>query len=369
MTTALTPAPQEERIEAFLRRPDTVEKFTPILGRGANSFISSALILINSDPKLQECTTISLYKSILRAATLELSLDPAARQGYIIPRRKKVKSYRAADGTVIPEHYVMEANFQPHYNGTRNLAERTGRYLIINVSPVYEGQRILLNQMTGLHYFDLGGGLLGMPEQTSRMVAGTIDVTDGKPEKRVIGYLGYYKTTRGIERTVYMTIREIHEHAQMWAKDNYESQYGSWKDPKKLPYMEMKTVFIQLTKTMDLSGRENEKLRKAIEIEEGDDFTDLGETTEAGREVIDAETDEQTETPKIEPIAAGFSKPEATDGNPDPVTDVTWKMYTETAQKAEKAGVKFTTVKRGDTTDGDLIAYIKELEVKIKRSK
>lgn len=362
MATAIQPTTQDDRIEVFMRKPETLERFTPILGKNANSFISSALILINSDPKLQACTTMSLYKSILRAASLELSLDTNLRQGFIVPRGKKIRAYKNASGENVAEHYVQEANFQPHYNGVRNLAERTGRYRIINVSPIYAGQRIRLDQLTGLHYIVLGDTFT-LPEQSNRLnVANTMDVTDGKPTSQVIGYLGYYKTFQGIERTVFMTIKEIHEHAQKWAPDNYKSEWGSWKDPKKLPYMEMKTVFLQLTKTMDLSGKESAKLRKAIEIEDGDDFSDLEQTETTEPIQPPAEIIEGIELEK--PV--GFGKPEATSDNPDPVSDITWKMYTDAATKSEKLKIEFTTVARNNTTDSDLLAYVKQLEFKIK---
>lgn len=258
----------DERIEVFMRKPETIEKFTSILGRSAMAFISSALILINSDEKLQECTTVSLYKSILRSASLELSLDQSIRQGWLIARKRKIKAYTKTDGTKVPEHWVQEATFQPHYNGLRALAERTGKYKVINVSPIYAGQVVRLDQLTGLHYIVLGNTFT-MPEQSNRLtVANTLDVTNGKPQEKVVGYLGYYKTQKGVERTVYMSISEIHQHARTWALDAYNNEYGAWKDPKKLPVMEMKTVFLQLTKTMDLSGKENENLRTALEIED-----------------------------------------------------------------------------------------------------
>ena len=113
-----------------------------------------------------------------------------------------------------------------------------------------------------------------MPEQVSRFVVGKIDVTNGSPKNKVVGYLGYYRTHKNVEKTVYMSVQEVHEHAKQWAPEAYNSDYGAWKDPKKLPIMEMKTVFIQLTKTMDLSGQENEKLRKALEIENNGDVID-----------------------------------------------------------------------------------------------
>ena len=370
MTTAIQPTNTEDRIDVFMRKPETLERFVGIMQsqQEAKSYINSALILINSDAKLQACTTMSLYKSVLRSASLGLSLDPALRQGYIIPRGKKIKAYKDANGNMVQEHYVQEANFQPHYNGVRNLAERTGRYRIINVSPIYAGQQIRLEQRSGLHYIVLGEDTFTMPEQTTRLnVANTLDVTNGKPEAAVIGYLGYYRTHKGVERTVYMTLKEIHEHAQKWAKDNYASEYGSWKDPKKLPYMEMKTVFLQLTKTMDLSGKESEKLRKAIEIEEGDDFSDL-----ENQPVIEAQPEPATEIVEgveLQKPSATFARPEPTTDNPDPVNDITWKTYQETLSKANGLRIDTAAVVRENTTDGDLITYIKQLEVNIKAKK
>ena len=367
MATAIQTTNKEDRIEAFLDRPEAQKRFVSILKDDAKPFINSALVLINSDPKLQECTTLSLYKSVLRAATLELSLDTSLRQGYIVPRGKKIKAYTKPDGTKVPEQWVKEANFQPHYNGIRNLAERTGRYKVINTSPIYEGQRIRLDQLTGLHYIVLGEDTFTLPEQASRLtVANTIDVTDGKPQAKVIGYLAYYKTHQNVERTVYMTIKEIHEHAQKWAPDNYNSEYGSWKDPKKLPYMEMKTVFLQLTKTMDLSGKESAKLRKAVEIEDGDDFEDL-EAQPAEPEAEQAPA--ILEGVELQKPTVTFHAPEATAANPDPVSDVTWKMYQESLSKANGLRLTIPAVVRENTTDTDLIAHIKELGTKIKAAK
>lgn len=379
MTTPITTAivSKDERIEIFLRKPETIARFTPLLGKSAQSFVNSALILINSDPKLQECTTMSLYKATLRAATLELSLDLSVRQGWIIPRSRKIKGYKNQAGEMIPEHWVKEASFQPHYNGLRNLAERTGKYKVINCSPIYKGQHIRLDQLTGLHYI-VYGDTFTIPEQANRLtVANTLDVTDGRPaEDQVIGYLAYYKKFDGTEKTAYMSIREIHEYAQKWAPDNYNNEYGTWKNPKTRPTMEMKTVFLALTKLMDLTGKESAKLKKAIEIEDGDDFSDL-ETVEGQTSEPDPEPEQPKNTPEvitaeavtIQAPTTGFTKPEPTAENPDPVSDVTWKMYEETKSKANAARLTIPYVNREKTTDADLIAHIKELEFQIKKAK
>lgn len=261
MVAPTQPAPEVKEIAVVLfNKPEIKAKFQPILGAGTDAYIQSALLCISDNPKLLECTPQSLVKSALRSATLGLSLDPALRQAFMIPRYNK-----QAKGQV--------AYFQPHYNGLYNLAQRTGKYRAINVSPIHEGEQVFENVQTGLHgYRPAGYNALAVPNnQISGLDSGWRDVTSGKNEKPIIGYLGYFKTMDGLEKSVYMTVKEIHEHAQKWAPENYNSDYGAWKDPKKRPTMEMKTVFLALTKFMDLSGERNAILRQAIEADTNPD--------------------------------------------------------------------------------------------------
>lgn len=255
--TQATPEVKEFAVAVF-NKPAIIEKFQAILKGGTNAYIQSALLAITDNPKLMECTAQSLVKSTLRSATLNLSLDPALRQAFLIPRRVK--------GTWV-------ANFQPHYNGLYQLAVRTGKYRTINVSPIYEGEKVYEKVQTGLHgYVPEGYNALATPNpDISGMDSGYRDVTSGKSEKPIIGYLAYFKTMDGLEKSVYMTVKEIHEHAQKWAPENYSSDYGAWKDTKKRPTMEMKTVFLALTKFMDLSGERNATLRQAIEADANQD--------------------------------------------------------------------------------------------------
>ena len=259
MATPNQPTPEvKELAVAIFNKPNILEKFQAILKSGTNAYIQSTLLAITDNTKLMECTPQSLVKSALRSATLGLSLDPALRQGFIIPRKNK--------GTWV-------AQFQPHYNGLYQLAQRTGKYRAINVSPIHEGERVFENVQTGLHgYIPEGYNVLAAPsDQISGMDNGYRDVTGGKNEKPIIGYLAYFKTMDGLEKSVYMTVKEIHEHAQKWAPENYNSDYGAWKDPKKRPTMEMKTVFLALSKFMDLSGERNAILRQAIEADANPD--------------------------------------------------------------------------------------------------
>lgn len=252
-TTAIT-------VSDYLRKPEIMQRFTDVLGNGANAYVQSVLIVVGSDEKLRECTPQSIYKSALRAATLGLSCDPAVKQAWIVPYGKNV-------GTRDNPKWIKEAQFQPHYLGLYTLAMRTGKYWIINVSPVYEGQRVLENPLTGLHVVMEGNGFIGEPKAANPAY---IDVTDRrKKDMKVIGWIGYFKAKKGNEKSIWMSCVEIEDHAQKFVKDYLDEKTGkvknpNWKDPDKRAVMEMKTVLRKLLAWADLSGTENAKLAEAL---------------------------------------------------------------------------------------------------------
>ncbi len=291
MTQATETQTEKEMAIQLFNKPVIIEKFRAILQGGTNAFIQSALICIADNTRLMECTPQSLVKGALRSATLNLSLDPALRQGFLVPRKDK-KSGGA-----------WVASFQPHYNGLYQLAQRTGKYRAINVSPIHQGERVFENVQTGLHgYVPAGTSILAAPQnQISFLDTGYRDVTSGKNTEPIIGYLAYFKTMEGLEKSVWMTIKEIHEHAQRWAPENYASEYGAWKDKRKLPTMEMKTVFLALTKFMDLSGERNAVLKAAIQAD-ADSERDDDDTIDAEAEEVPAAQQPQP-TPQPQPAA------------------------------------------------------------------
>ena len=246
MATAIT-------VSDYMRKPDIIQKFADVLGRDANAYIQSVLIVAGSDEKLKECTPQSIVKSALRAASLGLSCDPAVKQAWLVPYNKKVKTPNG-------DKWIKEAQFQPHYLGLYTLAMRTGKYWIINVSPVYEGQRVLENPLTGLHAVMESNGFVGEPKAANPAY---IDVTDRrKKNMKVIGWIGYFKAKKGNEKSVWMSVQDIEDHAQKFVKDYNNNP--NWNDPDKRAVMEMKTVLRKLLAWADLSGSENAKLAEAL---------------------------------------------------------------------------------------------------------
>lgn len=241
-------------VSEYMRKPESIARFSEVLGdKNAAPYIQSVLIAVSSSEQLMKCTPQSIMRSALRAASLGLSCDPALKQAWLVPYNKKNK-----DGT-----WSTEAQFQPHYKGLYTLAMRTGKYWTINVSPVYEGQRVLENPLTGLHLVQ-DGSQVGMPQSYNGAYQ---DVTTRrKKELRVIGWIGYLKTKKGAEKSVWMSSAEIDDHASKYVKD-YDKN-PNWNDAEKRPVMEMKTVLRQLLSWADLSGNESADLIEAMNAEE-----------------------------------------------------------------------------------------------------
>src|SRR3990172_9087649 len=230
MTNAI--AKTTSSISEYLRQPENLARFTDLLGTEGKSYVQSVIIAVSSNDQLMTCTPRSVMRAALRAASLELSCDPALKQAWLISYNRKVKNKNGE------ETWVKEAQFQPHYMGLHTLAMRTNKYLIINVAPIYEGEKVYENTTTGLHDVEYDTGIVGQP--ASYNLAYRRDVTVRRSQnKKVIGWLGYFETRKGFKKSVYMSCEEISEWAQEYSK-GYEDKNSPWQDPKKRPTMEMK---------------------------------------------------------------------------------------------------------------------------------
>jgi len=264
-------------LAVYMGKPEVVSKFVSAVGseKQARPYIQSVMIAVNSSADLMKCTNESIFNAALRAASLGLSCDPALKQAWIIPYNKNI-------GTRDNPKWIKEAQFQPHYKGLYTLAMRTNKYWNINVSPVYEGQRVLENSLTGLHVVREPSGLTGLPDAANPAYT---DVTvRRRADQKIIGWIGYFKTKKGFEKSVYMSVRDIDDHAKKYVKD-----YGknpNWNDAEKRQVMEMKTVLRELLSWADKSGTEDQALEQALAYDES---------------VIDVQAEEVSE-PTLEPV-------------------------------------------------------------------
>lgn len=227
-----------DRVRNYIMSEEVRERFTDMMGRNGVYYLNQVLIVVSASPKLQECSLKSIFISAMRAASLRLSVDPSQGQAWIIP-------------------YKGIATFQIGYRGIYELAMRTNQYRYINVAPVYEGEIVEEDRMTGIH-----------------SIAGKR--TGGK----VIGWMLYFELLNGYKKTYYMTVEEIEEHAKRYSQ-SYSDDRSKWHDPRERPKMEKKTV---LSNGLRKWGRFNQNDIDALnEIEESTpwngDIPDEGDVT------------------------------------------------------------------------------------------
>ena len=280
-------APKE--LAVYMKDPNVIQKFTDILGEGAaNPYVQSVLIAVADSEDLRKCTHQSILQSALRAASLGLSCDPAIKQAWLVPYNKKVKGRGGK-----ADEWIKVAQFQPHYMGLYQLAMRTGKYWQINVSPVFDGEQVFENPITGMHFVQHeGSNILAKPEASNPAYYRNVTVRrSGVKEKSIIGWIGYFKTKKGFEKTLYMSIEEIGEHADRFVKEIGKNQ--NWQDAEKRKVMEMKTVLKALLNWADKSGivEHSAELNKAIKADEGEEILE-GESEDITEETVDTKQEE-----------------------------------------------------------------------------
>lgn len=181
-------------------------KFAEMLGKRAPSFITSVLQIVSSNKLLVNADPNSIYQAAAVAATLDLPLNNSLGFAYIIPFGEK-----QSDGS-----YKQFAQFQIGYKGLIQLAQRTGLYKNIAATPIYKGQLVSENPLTGYVF----------------------DFTKHDSEE-VIGYASYISLITGFEKVWYMPIDKLKKHGKKYSQ-TYKKDFGLWKDD--FEGMALKTV-------------------------------------------------------------------------------------------------------------------------------
>ena len=160
------------------------KRFFDVLGDAAAPFISSVLTTVNSNENLKRCSVSSILSAAAQAAALRLPVSSSLGFAYIIP-------------------YNQQATFQVGYKGIIQLALRSGQYRIINSSPVREGQIRDIDFLTG------------------EIIRGEATGT------KIVGYIAYFELINGFNKSLYMTVDEIEQHAATFSKSYaYDKKFG-----------------------------------------------------------------------------------------------------------------------------------------------
>lgn len=257
-------------VKALIKSDAVQKSFNEVLKDKATSFTANVLSLVNNDAYLAQSDPMSIITGAMTAATLDLPLDKNLGYAYLVP----FKDFKNGN--------VQKAQFILGYKGYIQLAQRSGRYKALNVTPVYEGELISWNRLT--------------------------EEIDFNPEKRVsdvvIGYCGHFELLNGFKKTVYWTKQEVENHrmkhnkmkdkktlSSVWASD-YDSMacktvLRSLLSKWGILSIEMQTAEIRDERTMDLDTETNE-IKIAEPAFEQSETTPQNFDTETG-EILEGE--------------------------------------------------------------------------------
>lgn len=197
-------------IKNLFGRDEVRNKFQEMLGKRAPSFITSVLQIVASNTLLAKADPHTVYHSAAVAATLDLPLNNNLGFAYIVPYNQKFKDEKGMWQT------KQVAQFQMGYKGFIQLAQRTGMYRTLSAAPIYEGQLISENPLTGFVF----------------------DFTKKKSDT-IIGYASYFQLLNGFEKTLYSTVDELKKHGKRFSQ-TFKKDHGLWVDD--FDSMALKTV-------------------------------------------------------------------------------------------------------------------------------
>ena len=246
-------------INDYMATPAVLGDLAEILGEpGAKAYAQSVMIVVAGDERLQLCEPKTIFISALRCATLRLSVDPAARQAYLV-------------------NYGGKCTLQVSYKGLYDLALRTGKYRWINIYHVNEGEEWVRNPLSGIH-----------------------DLQGAKVSDNIIGWFAAFQFHDGFTKTLYMSKQEIHDHAKRYNPKGYAASKGVWKTNPQA--MERKTPLKII-------------LNQWGYIAPNDQAVLLAAATDAGEEIMPAEdlplieAEAKADKPKPKKKTEGKKKP------------------------------------------------------------
>ncbi len=213
---------------------------------------------------------MSVIKSALTAATLDLPIEKSLGYAYLIPYEFKSSG-------------LNQVNFQMGYKGFIQLAQRTGKYKKLTATPIYQEEFLSWNPLTETL-------------ETDFLQAADYD-------KEPCGYAFYFELLNGFTKTIYKTRQQIEAHAK-----RYSSGYKAYLDKKvrssiwadNFDAMALKTVVKEgISKWGVMSVEMIEAINKDEEPKELKDVIQENNTAakEVEKTVIDIPSEETTEGP------------------------------------------------------------------------
>lgn len=204
---------------AYMTSTGITNRVQSILGdeKTSKRFVSSIISAVSNNPQLKECDNASILSGALLGEALGLSPSPTLGRFYLLPFKDKERG--------------MVAQFILGYKGYLELAQRSGQYKDINVIEIRKGEYKGRNKLTGSPEFEF------------------IEDDDVREKTEIIGYMASFTLLNGFTKTVYMTHKQMEEHALKYssgyrADKKNKTSYTFWS--KDFTSMAFKTLLRQL---------------------------------------------------------------------------------------------------------------------------
>ncbi|WP_277812503.1 recombinase RecT [Lactococcus lactis] len=230
-------------ISNYLKQDNIMQQLSETLGRNSAPLVTSALTAIANNYQLKDATPVSVYTSLMKAAALNLTVDPNLGFAYLVPYKRNFKE----NGQWVN---VTEAQLQIGYKGLVQLALRSGQIKSVNTGTIYESEFKGYNKITGEF---------------------TIDETiiPDEDNDEVAGYFAYVQLVNGGEVKQFSRKKQIEHFAKKYSKAySYDLDNNKKSSPWSTEFNAMaeKTVLKQVLKFVPMSL----EMQEAVSVDEND---------------------------------------------------------------------------------------------------
>ncbi|MDN5982278.1 MAG: recombinase RecT [Lactococcus lactis] len=230
-------------ISNYLKQDNIMQQLSETLGRNSAPLVTSALTAVANNYQLKDATPVSVYTSLMKAAALNLTVDPNLGFAYLVPYKRNFKE----NGQWVN---VTEAQLQIGYKGLVQLALRSGQIKSVNTGTIYESEFKGYNKITGEF---------------------TIDETiiPDEDNDEVAGYFAYVQLVNGGEVKQFSRKKQIEHFAKKYSKAySYDLDNNKKSSPWSTEFNAMaeKTVLKQVLKFVPMSL----EMQEAVSVDEND---------------------------------------------------------------------------------------------------
>ena len=220
----------------FFNSPAVKQKFSEVVNGNGQQFVASLLSIVTNNNLLAKATNESIMTAAMKAAVLNLPIEPSLGYAYIVP-------------------YKNQAQFQIGYKGLIQLAQRSGQVTRLNAGEVYESQYKGFNPLTE----DLEVDMTAIP----------------KENEEVVGYFAFMRLANGFEKTVFWTKERVRAHGKKYSQ-SFSSKYSPWQSDfdamaRKTVLKHMLSTYAPLSTELQeaiVADNEDSKISEAKEVKD-----------------------------------------------------------------------------------------------------